>query len=279
MQATGRASVQSIDRAVSILDAFTAERPVLGVSDLARVTRLSRSTTHRLLSTLLAHDLVQQVPGSAGYALGARLLALAEVARAKVDLRSLATPVMTALRDRTGETVGLHVVGADWSRVTIAQVESGHALRRTYTDLGTPRPIHQGAPGKLLLAFAPGEAAEELLTRPLAAATPRTIVAPDALRRELAAIRRRGYATSLDERVEGVTGLAAPVRDHTGGVLAALSVSAPSVRSTPERLLAHAALAREAADGLSAALGHALGQAVAHAAGHAADADRKDLAR
>ncbi len=246
--------VQSIDRAVAVLAAFTSARPHLGLSEIARSTGLSPSTVHRLLAALGRHGLVQQEQGGSAYALGPRVLGLAETARAHISPQSQALPIMTWLRDQTGETVGLHVLDATPARRTLSQVESTQALRRTYTDLGTPRPAHQGAPGKVLLAHASPSVLDAALRQPLHAADG-SVLPPERLRAGLATIRADGLALSLEERVPGVVALAVPVRDHTGAVTAALSVSAPAVRAGRAELLAIAPVALAAASTLSARLG------------------------
>jgi len=244
--------VQSIDRAVAILTAFSRARPVVGISELAKHTGLSRGTTHRLVSALATHGMLAQVPGSSAYSLGPRLLGLSEAARDQLSLDVQARPVMTWLRDQTGETVGLHILDAVPSRRTIAQVESLQALRRTYTDLGAAKPPHQGAPGKVLLAHAPADVIDGVLERLRATEAG----AADGLADELARVRADGYAISLEERVKGVVAVAVPVRDHTGSVAAALSVSIPAVRAGRDELIALTPTVHKAAATLSARLGH-----------------------
>lgn len=99
----GQKTVQSFDRAVAILDAFSAKRPELGVSEIAQITGLGRSTVHRLLTTLRRHELVQQLHNSTDYALGPHLLRLAQVASSNVNLQKTALAVMTGLRDVCGQ--------------------------------------------------------------------------------------------------------------------------------------------------------------------------------
>lgn len=258
--------VQSIDRAVAILGAFSRGRPVVGISELAREVGLARATTHRLVSALTGHGLLAQVPGATAYSLGPRLLTFAEVAREQLSLDVQARPLMQWLRDRTSETVGLHVMDAVPSRRTIAQVESLQALRRTYTDLGAPKPPHQGAPGKLLLAFADGG----VRARVLADLGRHSPAAAGQLEEELVDVRRDGVAVSVEERVPGVVALAVPVRDHHDAVVAAISVSVPAVRAGRAEMLALAPVAREAADRLSERLGHVLAEG---ATGHPAADD------
>src|ERR671918_1422277 len=132
VQNGGQKTVQTFDRAVAILDAFTPRRPELGVSEIARITGLSRSTVHRLLATLRRHELVQQIPGSRNYALGPHLLRLAQIAFSNVNLQDVAKVVMTELRDKCDETVGLHTQLGPFTRTVLDQVESRQQLRRTY---------------------------------------------------------------------------------------------------------------------------------------------------
>ncbi|MCI2416402.1 IclR family transcriptional regulator [Saccharopolyspora sp. K220] len=248
--------VQSIDRAMALLSVFTTSRPVVGVSELARATGLARGTAHRLVTALVSHGLLAHVPDTTSYCLGPRLLGLAEVARQQLSLEAQAGPVMAWLRDRCTETVGLHVLDELPSRRTVAQAESPHPLRRTYTDLGAPIPPHQGAPGKLLLAFADYQLCQRVLDGPLPAADGTGKVEAPELAAELDEIRQNGFALSLEGRVPGVVSMAVPVRDHQSEVRAALSISIPSVRAGREELLALVPLAREAAEDLSHRLGH-----------------------
>ncbi|TDC76631.1 IclR family transcriptional regulator [Streptomyces hainanensis] len=253
VESAGRPSgVQSIDRAMAVLAAFSRARPVLGISELARHTDLTRGTTHRLVSALAAHGMLVQVPNSTTYSLGPRLLGLAEAARAQLSLDVQAPPIMSWLRDQTGETVGLHILDALPSRRTIAQVESLHPLRRTYTDLGAALPPHLGSPGKVLLAYAPGTLTHDVLAD-LRRSDPAEV---EEVTSALEQVRHDGYAISIEERVKGVVALAVPVRDHNEAVVAALTVSIPAVRAGRPELVAMVPLAREAAARLSRRLGH-----------------------
>ena len=255
MPGDGPKTIQSFDRAVAILDAFTAERNALGVSEIARITGLKRSTVHRLLATLRRNELVQQLPNSTDYALGPHVLRLAEVAFHNVNLEKTAKAVMPRLRDECDETIGLHARLGPTTRTVLDQVESRQPLRRIYTEIGIPIPIYQGAPGKVLLAYSSSELRDEVLSGKLEAATPRTITDPDKLRTELQRTRKRGYALSLGERVPGISTLAVPVANHTGAVVACLSVTGPSSRLSKKRLIELVPLAAGAAHEISVNLG------------------------
>jgi IclR family acetate operon transcriptional repressor len=255
VQNGGQKTVQTFDRAVAILDAFTTDRPELGVSEIARLTGLSRSTVHRLLATLRRHELVQQIPSTRNYALGPHLLRLAQIAFSNVNLQNVAKMVMTELRDRCDETVGLHIRLGPFTRTVLDQVESKQALRRTYNEIGMAIPIYQGAPGKVLLGNDDVEFQEKVLSGKLEAATPRTITDPSKLRMELRRAKKNGYALSFEERVEGISTVAVPISDHTGMVIAALSVTGPSSRVGRKQLLAFVPEAQNAARRISASLG------------------------
>ncbi|MGH2791386.1 MAG: IclR family transcriptional regulator [Actinomycetota bacterium] len=254
-QNAGQKTVQTFDRAVAILDAFTTDRPELGVSEIARVTGLSRSTVHRLLATLRRHELVQQIPTTRNYALGPHLLRLAQIAFSNVNLQNVAKMVMTELRDRCDETVGLHIRLGPFTRTVLDQVESKQALRRTYNEIGVAIPIYQGAPGKVLLGNDDPEFQEKVLHGKLEAATPRTITDPDKLRTELRRAKKNGYAFSFEERVVGISTVAVPIADHTGQVIAALSVTGPNSRVGRKQLLEFVPHAQDAAGRISASLG------------------------
>lgn len=248
--------VRSIDRAMAILGTFDEHSPRRSLSEIAEALGLNTSTTHRLLQALKAHGLVSQPDGGKAYALGPALLHLARLATGALDIREIAQPLMRRLRDEVDETVGLHVLRPDLTRSVIDQAESRHPLRRTYTELGEPIPLHQGAPGKVLLAFLPEDEREAVLGRPLEAANEHTIVDVDALGAEAADIRRRGFALSFGERVLGIHTVAVPIRKHDGSVTAALSVTGPAQRMPRKRLLEIVAPAEACAQGIAERLGY-----------------------
>ena len=249
---TRDSDVQTIDRAVAILDSFSSETPRLGATEIARKTGLSRSTAHRLMASLVKHDFLRK-DGNGKYALGSHLVGFATTIT-MAGIADLARPLMARLRDETGETVGLHVLRGT-SRVVIEQVESHHALRRTYTEIGQPLPIHQGAPGKALLAFSSRDVQAAVLRSKLAPATEQTIVDAESLKAELEAIRERGYALSLAERIPGVHTAAAPVLNGQGLAVACLSVTGPAARLPAEDLGRFGAACLSAATELATRLG------------------------
>lgn len=253
-----RQGVQSIDRAVAILKCFSPRRPEMGISDLARATGLSTSTTHRILASMQANGLVRQTP-QRRYALGPLLVQLARSGAFPTTLGDAARGPMHELRALVDETVGLHELLPGNRRAVVDQVESHHALRRTYTELGVPIPLVYGAPGKAMLAFLPAAEAEAVLAEPIAPVTPATITDRAEVRAELARVREDGYALSFSERTPGIRTVAAPVFDHDSRVVGSISVSAPESRMPEERMREMGPQVRRCAASVSQALGAAPG--------------------
>ncbi|MPZ60511.1 MAG: helix-turn-helix domain-containing protein [Propionibacteriales bacterium] len=247
-------SVQSIDRAARILRCFSARTPTLGISEIARQTDLTTSTTHRLLVALQHNQLVRQTTDRR-YALGPLLIRLVRSGAVSPTLREAALPSMTALRDAEEETVGLHMLLADDERVVVDQVESHLPLRRTYTELGNPIPLPYGAPGKIIAAFLPEDRREAVLRRPLKHVTPATVVDPDALRDEMDQARHAGYALSFAERTPGIHTVSAAIFDHSGSVVGCLSLTGPELRLPAERMHTLGPRVRDAAWTISEMLG------------------------
>jgi IclR family acetate operon transcriptional repressor len=229
-----RTGVQSVDRAVAILRCFDARRPDLGISEIARMTGLSTSTTHRLLVAMQSNRLVRQTTDRR-YGLGPLLVQLARSGAVPTTLRDAALPFMRALRDEIDETVAVHELLPTGERAVVDQVESRQELRRTYTDIGVPLELPLGAPGKAILAMLRPERQDWWLARRIDPVTPRTVTDPDRLRAQLVEIRGRGWAESHSERTSGIRAVAAPLFDHTGEVIGALGTSVPDVRMDDAR--------------------------------------------
>ncbi len=247
--------VQAVDRAIDCLEAFTEDEPELTLAQLAGHCRLSKPTAFRLLATLRARGLVSQHPVTGRYSLGAGILSLAAVRARQGGLLDRALPVVRRIRDAVNETTSLSVRVGDF-RVHLYQLESLHAFRRT-TEMGDRSPLYAGASNKLLLAAMSDEEIAAYLERtPLVRFTPSTITSPDALWQEIRAILQRGFAESRGERHVGGNAVAAPVRDASGAVTAALYISIPDSRYTRELRARCIALVMEGAADLSAESGY-----------------------
>jgi len=220
---TGR-PVGSVARALALLDAL-AEAPA-GVNALARRIGVNPSSASRLLATLERGGLVEREPGGP-YRLGLHLVALADRALARLDVRELARPQLRALVEETGETATLSVAGGQ-DAVTVDFVP-GESSVVSMARIGRPSVPHATATGKVMLAFAGGEPAE------LTALTDRTITDPARLAVELAAVREQGWAEAEGEREPDLNALAAPVLGRGGGLAAILGLQGPAARFTAAR--------------------------------------------
>jgi DNA-binding IclR family transcriptional regulator len=212
-----------LDRAVAILDAV--EHGARTHAEVVRATGLSRTTAHRLLKSLDAHGLLEYV-GERGYRLGPRLLKLGAMSLQEPSLREAAHPALERLAAATGESAQLYVTSID-GRVCVDAVESSSELR-TFVPVGEELPIWAGSAGKIFLASMPPERAETHIQR-VQALTPATPTG-DHLRRQLATIRRQGWASSAGERQAGVGSVSAPIRGSRGETVAAVSISGPTSR-------------------------------------------------
>lgn len=226
-------SAVAVERAVDLLFAL-AERGEASVSELARELGVAPSGVHRILTALKRKGLVEQTEGER-YELAWRLLALTRSLQERADLRALALPHMTALRDLTGETITLNV-RSGFERACIEQVEGVHEVRWS-SEIGRVSPLYAGVTGKVLLAHLPPDELERYLeTVPRPRLTHRTTVDRTELERELARIRERGYAAGGQDRIVGVAGASAPIFDRTGAARAALTIAGPAERCTRARL-------------------------------------------
>ncbi len=223
------------------------------MTEIATELGLTKAAVHRILTALRSRELITVDPVTRRYALGHAAIALGRAYLARMDLRALAAP-SCAYRPAAGETATLSIRRGD-TRLYVDQVVPPHELR-VEVSLGIPYPLHAGSSSKAILAFLDEAEVGALLgLHGLEALTDRTIVDEDRLRKELAAIRKRGYASSQGERQEGTAPIAAPVFDHDGRVIAALSVAYPLSRFKP-RMAECAPPLVESAARVSGKLGH-----------------------
>ena len=229
-------SVQVVDRVTRILDCFSVGSPRLRAVDVAAHTGLPNSTVSRLLRTLVDRNILQRE--GALYSIGLRVTAWSAAANAGSDLLVTAGPLLTQLRDTSGESCGLYVrQGA--TRVSVFQVESQKSIvYRGY--VGQVMPLSAGAAGKVFMAFDPAAHAA-VLNEGLSRFTEHSITSPEALAEQLAVVRERGWAFAEQEREEGLNSLAAPVFGAAGQIVASVAIGGPSFRLTDARAQALAA--------------------------------------
>lgn len=216
--------VASVQRAIAILDELARARGELGTNEIARRTEINVSTISRILATLAAGRLVEHVPATGRYRLGAGVVRLASAAA--LDIRSLAKPHLAELAERIGETVTLSVPG-EHEAFTLDFAQSQLTVR-SVAEVGRTSVAHATAVGKVFLAHG-GSVPGGRLT----AYTERTITDRDMLEAEVGQVRERGWAQALGEREEDMNAVAVPVIDGAGKLVAILGAQGPAVRFSP----------------------------------------------
>lgn len=243
--------VQSVDRAVAILNALAASEGHLGVTELSNQLDLHKSTVHRLLVSLKQGELVERDASSRKYRLGIRLVELGYAWLNSRGLPQVALPYLHYLADKVEEITYLAVLDGD-RVLNVLQVPAPH-LVQSVSWLGAVS-LHSTSTGKIFLAQMSEDDLNLFLSKGLPAKTDKTITSADELRAELDQVRERGFATSLEEDQEGINAVAVPVKQADGTVIAAIGTVGPSYRFTPEKAMSVPAimvgLAREVAQRL-----------------------------
>ena len=249
-----RHSIQSVDRAITLIEAIAEAGGETTLTYLSHRTQLNISTCHHLLSTLVQRGYVAKVPVRRSYALGARILYLSNACLRQVDLPARAAPFIEQINEKTGETVHLAVLQGD-AMMKVAKREARHPVRVDTGALGKTDAPHATATGKAMLAWLPEDDMKRVLAHGMARFTPKTITEWPDLLEALRHVRRNGYAMDHEEYQPGVICVGAAIRDHNGAVVGAISASTPTMRANDE----HLGLVREqvvsAVRALSAELG------------------------
>jgi IclR family KDG regulon transcriptional repressor len=244
-------SVAAVDRALDLMETLARNGPST-LAQLAETTGCTRTAAFRMMRTLQARGFALQDGPRGAWRLGARIGVLGSAATAQGALAVASTPVMRALAGAIGENVYLRIRdGLESETVAVTQ---GTEELPVASHLGRRRPLHAG-PGRLLLAFAPPALVAQALTMRLPRFTPATRTDPQWISADLKRIRERGWLITSDEVQLGVVSMTAPVRDATGAVAAALTVSSTAMRLRPPRPRALVPFVLEAAAQISQTLG------------------------
>lgn len=248
------ASIQSVDRALILLETIAELGGETTLSKLASRTGLNISTCHHLLATLVQRGFVTKGLGRRGYALGARILYLSH-ACLQVDLPRRAQSALDRINQTTGETVHLAALQGD-ELVTVLKRETRHAVRVDAGTVGSADAAHATATGKAMLAWLPeGEIRRIVMAHGMFRFTSNTITDFDELIEALRLVRRNGYAIDREEFLPGVICIGNAIRDQSGAVVGSISVSTPTMRATD----AHLALMRDEVIAATRALSAELG--------------------
>ena len=251
---TKQQSVQSIDRALRILNVLAVGRGALSLTEIANQVKIPASTTHRLLMTLQQHDYVRLDETQRKYTLGLAILALGEAAKTQIDITKEASPILETLADQVNETATLTMLQRG-EVVYVLMAQSRRSVS-TVTPLGSRVPFHCTAAGKTILAYLPQAQRDALLNLTYKAYTRYTITNSFQLLDELAQIRAQGVGIDRQEYELGMCCIAAPVFNHQGQVIATIGISGPSSRVSPDGNGEFTTPVKTAAQALSEQLGY-----------------------
>jgi IclR family acetate operon transcriptional repressor len=220
---------RSVIRAISVLKTLGRSGSAYGITELSTATGLSKATIFRLLGALEAEGMVARDDASGTYRLGPELIALGASALSTTDLRAIAHDELLRLAEESGETATLEVMSE--GEILVVDEAKGRFLFGATPEIGRCWPAHATSTGKVLLALGDPMPAVLRLTR----FAPKTITSRADLERELARVRHQGYAVAIDELEPGLGAIGAPIRNHLGFVIAAVSINGPSTRLGPTR--------------------------------------------
>jgi len=246
--------IQSLDRGLGILDYLANKDEDVSLNELTSHLNIDKSSTFRLLATLVRRGYVRQNQQTKKYSLGYRIFDLSSSLAARFKLEEAASPFLRELTRRTGESahLGVHLQG----KVTFISRERCRDVLGINTELGRREPLHCTALGKVLLAYFTEEELEDFLQKErLERFATNTIISVNKLKKELQNTRTNGYALDDEEYRIGVRCIASPVYNAEAKVIAALGISGPSSRLTEKRLPKLCTIVKGIADELSQSLG------------------------
>lgn len=247
-------TVQSVDRALEIIDILEDEPQGLGVTPLSKKMGVSKSTIYRLLSSLLIKEYVRQNEETQKYHLGLRLMQLGQTVTNQIDIRQVAAPVMERLVQDTGETVHL-VVQEGYEIVYIDKIEN-QATIRMFSNIGKRAPMHCTGVGKAILSNLEDEEIENIIKENgLEKFTNNTITDPHKLKEHLKEIQMLGYSIDDEEHEIGIKCAASPIFNFKGEVIAGISVAGPIMRINDNKIQHMAKEVLKASKEISESLG------------------------
>ncbi|MDD5371010.1 MAG: IclR family transcriptional regulator [Anaerolineaceae bacterium] len=249
-------AVQSVSRALDLLEVFLQHGPEIGLTRIATLLSLDKATAYRLLSTLEDRGYVERSPDSRNYRLGLRAFELGSYYQNQLEVRKLALVYMKEMVAQTQEAAFLCVSEED-AAVCVERVEGEYQVNIFGLRVGGKQPLHWGAaPRALLSGMSDAELAAYAARTGLPAATPYTLTTLDQLIEDARCTRRQGYTVSINDATIGIAAVGAPVYDHRSRVVASVSLSGLTHRYAPERMGEIARVITAAAEKFSRQLGY-----------------------
>lgn len=246
--------LSSVATAVRLLKCFSEGEAEIGVTSLAKRLGVAKSTVHRLATTLVTEGMLEQNRNTDKYRLGIALFGLGALVRQRMNVSTEGRPYIFDLRDATNETVHLAVL--DRAEVMyVYDLESNQAIRMR-ANLGERKQALCTAEGRAIIAFLPQKEREALLRQPIYPRTPKTTTDAQSLRAALDEVVARGFAREDEQSEIGMRSIAAPIRDDSGRVIAAVGMAGPAQRLSDEVLANYAPLVIDTANIISRRLGY-----------------------
>jgi IclR family transcriptional regulator, KDG regulon repressor len=249
-----RERLSSVATAIRLLKAFSEDEVEIGISAMARRLGVAKSTVHRLAVTLVSEGLLEQDRENGKYHLGIALFRLGALVRRRMNVSNEARPYLFDLREKTNETV--HLALLDGHEIMyVYNLESPHAIRMR-SDIGVRKPAHCTAEGQAILAFQPPEVIDAVVAAGLTPRTANTITSAEKFLKALALVRQRGCAIEDEESETGMVGIAAPIRNDSGEVVAAVGIAGPIMRLAKKTVAGFVPHVIATADQISVRLGY-----------------------
>lgn len=246
--------LSSLTNALRILRSYSLDKPSQGITELAASLKLGKSTVHRLVSTLSHEGFLVKDAETQKYRLGFSVLALSGVVTSTLDVYHESLPVVRKLVDTVGETAHIGILeGSDV--IYIMKIECNHHVR-FLTHVGRRNPLYCTSSGKVLLAHKELPFIQKVIENGLVKHTANTITDPAQLLQHLQKVKKDGCATSYEELLEGVHSIAAPIRDYTGQVVAAITLVGPKQRMPRSKVPFLIKKVKEAGQEISEKLGY-----------------------
>lgn len=227
-------TLSSLRNALLVLKCFSMEEPEKGITEIAQMLDLSKSTVHRVMTTLADEGFVRKDETTHRYRLGLSVVSLGGILMSNLEIYREGQHLLEELADRFDESVHLAVLEG-YHTVYVSKIESKHPIT-ILTHIGRKNPSHCTSSGKVILAYQKPELIEHVIELGLTAYTSATITNPDEFRKQLQMIREKGFCISENELREGVASVAVPIRDYTREVIGAVNIVGPTQRFTAQKI-------------------------------------------
>ncbi len=248
-------NLKSLDKAFRIIELMAQESRPMGVTEISKKLNINKSTVHATLNTLIGKGYFEQDAEGGKYKLGIAFTFIANASLNGIDFRSKAKPIIKRLSKQINETV--HMVIMRQGNVVYIEKQESIQSNRIHTEIGKTQPSHCTGVGKAMLAWMDHEERKQIIKdHGLPKFTVKTIIDEETLYNHLEDIRKNGYAIDDEENEEGLRCVAAPIMDHSGKVIAAISIAGPTTRMTLDSLEEMAKLVVEAGLEISRELGY-----------------------